>query len=59
MKASKVLCCLIIVDHKTKDVQGQGSPDIHVRSKDFFFTLCGYLIPFTRVNAQWIIHGFN
>ena len=20
---------------------------------------CGYLIPFTRANAQWVIHGFN
>ena len=27
------------------------------RSKDFFFTSCGYLIPFTRANAQWVIHG--
>ena len=27
--------------------------------KDFFFTSCGYLIPFTRTNAQWVIHGFN
>ena len=30
-----------------------------LRSKDFFFTLCGSLIPFTRANAQWVIHGFN
>ena len=29
------------------------------RSKDFFFTLCGSLIPFTTVNAQWVIHGLN
>ena len=29
------------------------------RSKDFSFTSCGSLIPFTRVNAQWVIHGFN
>ena len=27
--------------------------------KDFFFTSCGSLIPFTRANAQWVIHGFN
>ena len=27
------------------------------RSKDFFFTSCGSLIPFTRANAQWVIHG--
>ena len=29
------------------------------RSKDFFFASCGSLIPFTRANAQWVIHGFN
>ena len=29
------------------------------RSKDFFFTSCGSLVPFTRANAQWVIHGFN
>ena len=29
------------------------------RSKDLFFTSCGSLIPFTRANAQWVIHGFN
>ena len=28
------------------------------RSKDFFFISCGSLIPFTRANAQWVIHGF-
>ena len=27
------------------------------RSKDFFFTSCGSLIPFTRASAQWVIHG--
>ena len=27
--------------------------------KNFFFTSCGSLIPFTRANAQWVIHGFN
>ena len=27
------------------------------RSKDFFFA--SRLIPFTRANAQWVIHGFN
>ena len=30
-----------------------------LRSKDFFFTSCGSLIPVTRANAQWVIHGFN
>ena len=29
------------------------------RSKDFFFALCGSLIPFTRANAQWVIYEFN
>ena len=27
--------------------------------KRFLFTSCGSLIPFTRANAQWVIHGFN
>ena len=29
------------------------------RSKDFFFTSCGSLIPITGANAQWVIHGLN
>ena len=29
------------------------------RSKDFFFASCGSLFPFTRDNAQWVIHGFK
>ena len=29
------------------------------RSKDFFFASCGSLIPFTRANAQWVIHGLS
>ena len=29
------------------------------RSKDFFFASCGSLFPFTRANAQWVIHGFK
>ena len=29
------------------------------RSKYFFFTSCGSLIPFTRANAQWVIHVFS
>ena len=29
------------------------------RSKDFSFASCGSLIPFTRANAQWVIHGFK
>ena len=27
------------------------------RSKDFFFASYGSLFPFTRANAQWVIHG--
>ena len=30
-----------------------------LRSKDFFFALSGSLFPFTRANAQWVIHGFK
>ena len=29
------------------------------RSKDFFFASCASLFPFTRANAQWVIHGFK
>ena len=29
------------------------------RSKDFFFASCGSLFPFTRANAQGVIHGFK
>ena len=29
------------------------------RSKDFFFASCGSMFPFTRANAQWVIHGFK
>ena len=29
------------------------------RSKDFFFASCGSLFPFSRANAQWVIHGFK
>ena len=28
-------------------------------SRDFFFASCGSLFPFTRANAQWVIHGFK
>ena len=27
--------------------------------KNFFFTSCGSLIPFTRANAHWVFHGFH
>ena len=40
---------------------GRSNPEvvgsIPTEVKDFFFTSCGYLIPFTRANAQWVIHG--
>ena len=29
------------------------------RSKEFFFASCGSLFPFTRANAQWVIHEFK
>ena len=29
------------------------------RSKEFFFTLCGSLIHFTRANAPWLFHGLT
>ena len=33
--------------------------DSHQGQNIFFFTSCGSLIPYTRANAQWVIHGFN
>ena len=42
---------------------GRSNPEvvgsIPTEVKRFFFTSCGSLIPFTRANAQWAIHGFN
>ena len=29
------------------------------RPEDFFFASCGSLFPFTRANAQWVIHGLR
>ena len=29
------------------------------RGKEKLLTSVGSLIPFTRANAQWVIHGFN
>ena len=31
----------------------------HRGQKIFFFASCGSLFPFTRANAQWVIHGFK
>ena len=36
-----------------------GDDFLCARSKDFFFASCGSLFPFTRANAQWVIHGFK
>ena len=33
--------------------------DFHRDQKNFFFTSCGSLIPFTRANAQWVFHGLH
>ena len=33
--------------------------DSHRGQKNFFFTSCGSLIPFTRANAQWVFHGLH
>ena len=34
-------------------------PDSHRGQKNFLFTSCGSLIPFTRANAQWVFHGLH
>ena len=34
-------------------------PDSHRGQKNFFFTSCGSLIPFTRANAHWVFHGLH
>ena len=34
-------------------------PDSNRGQKNFFFTSCGSLIPFTRANAQWVFHGLH
>ena len=46
-------------DEITEDLIRRSWVRFPPRSKDFFFTSCGSLIPFTRANAQWVIHGFN
>ena len=47
----------------SRQSNGRSNPElvgsIPTEVKDFLFTSCGYLIPFTRANAQWVIHGFN
>ena len=33
--------------------------DSHRGQKNFFFTSCGSLIPYTKANARWVFHGFH
>ena len=33
--------------------------DSHRGQNNIFFTSSGFLIPFTRANPQWAIHGFT
>ena len=49
----------VIDNGKQSDLGGESWVRFPPRSKDFFATSCGSLIPFTRANAQWVIHGFN
>ena len=35
-----------------------GSIPTEVKRFFLYLVLCGSLIPFTRANAQWVIHGF-
>ena len=39
-------------------IRGRGF-DSYRGQKNFFFTSCGSLIPFTRANAQWVFHGLH
>ena len=47
------------VDRVTVDLIRSSWVRFPPRSKDFFFASCGSLFPFTRSNAQWVIHGFK
>ena len=59
----KILLTSVGVDRVTVDlirrswVQFPPGPDSHRGQKNFFFTSCGSLIPFTSANAQWVFHG--
>ena len=59
---SRRLCFCFTICVQTHDLRrstgGRGF-DSQRGQKDFFFTSCGSLIPFTRANAQWVIHGLN
>ena len=54
----KVRVHMNVVPRSTKKNSLRSGFDSHRGQKDFFFTSCGSLIPFTRANAQWVIHGF-
>ena len=43
----------------TEDLMRRSWVRFPPRSKDFFFASCGSLFPFTRANAQWVIHGLS
>ena len=44
---------------KGKQGTTRGKDSIPTKVKRFFFfASCGSLFPFTRANAQWVIHGF-
>ena len=47
------------VGRVTLDLNRRSWVRFPLRSKDFFFTSCGSLFPFTRANAQWVIHGLS
>ena len=47
------------VGRVTEDLMRRSWVRFPPRSKDFFFASCGSLFPFTRANAQWVIHGFK
>ena len=44
--------------NRTHDRRGRGF-DSHRGEKNFFFSSCGSLIPFTRAIAQWVFHGLH
>ena len=47
------------VGRVTEDLIRRSGVRFPPRSKDFFFASCGSLFPFTRANAQWVIHGLS
>ena len=49
------LLCRQVVGRCNEEVVGSIPTEV---KRIFFFTSCGSLIPFTRANAQWVIHGF-